>query len=152
MKTLSITKGYAAIVDDEVYDAVSEYSWQYSNGYAKRLFRVGKKRKTVYLHRYIYDLMKGLKFGLQIDHINGDKLDCRMENMRLCTCSQNQQNRKALRTSKTGVKGLFQKRGFWCGEITTKGKRLQKSSKDREVVIAWLDETRKKLHGDFARN
>ena len=39
-----------------------------------------------------------------IDHINRDKLDNRIENLRECTASQNQANRRA--ESKTGVKGV----------------------------------------------
>lgn len=50
-----------------------------------------KTPETIYLHRFVMGLTKG--DGKIVDHINGDRLDCRNENLRLVTKAENAQNR-----------------------------------------------------------
>lgn len=70
--------------------------------------RVKLLGKTYLVHRVIYEMMMGsIPEGYQVDHINGDKLDNRIENLRLATPEQNSKNTKGRTTSKTGVKGVF---------------------------------------------
>lgn len=60
------------------------------NGYAA----VREGKKYVYLHRKLMNA----PVGTVVDHINGDKLDNRIENLRMCTVSENARN--AVHTSK----------------------------------------------------
>jgi hypothetical protein len=64
--------------------------------------------RGVMIHRLIYAHFHGpIPAHLVIDHINGNPQDNRIENLRLVTQSQNQQNRReAMSSSKTGVKGV----------------------------------------------
>lgn len=67
------------------------------DGYYKTKF-LGK---MIYVHRLIYTLLKHeIKDDLQIDHINGNRLDNRLENLRLVTPRQNNMNRKEHRRGK----------------------------------------------------
>lgn len=55
------------------------------------------------LHRFIVDAPK----GVQVDHINRNRLDCRKENLRLCDNRQNQRNAGLHPCNKTGFKGVL---------------------------------------------
>lgn len=103
MKTIQLTKGVCAIVDDDDYEKVNSLSWQFNGRYAS-----GRKGgKTLLLHRFILDTPK----GFVTDHINGDKLDNRRSNLRVCNQSQNRANSRVSITNTSGYKGVcFDKR------------------------------------------
>ena len=85
--------------------------------------RVGSKNNRGYVefdlygkryraHRVIWAISTGSDTDLQIDHINGDKSDNRVSNLRAVTCSVNMQNQRAAKvTSKTGILGASPKKG-----------------------------------------
>lgn len=100
MKVIELTKGYVTIVDDEMFDQLAQYRWHLSSGYARRQYRGVK----IYMHRVIYGELKCL--GKDIDHKNGDRLDNRRCNLRVCSESQNLQNKKISSNNKVGFKGV----------------------------------------------
>jgi len=84
-------KGYKTLVDDDLYEQLSQGKWHYRNGYAARPYRVGgagSTQRSVFLHRLINETPD----GLFTDHINGDKLDNRRSNLRTVTLAQNNMN------------------------------------------------------------
>lgn len=98
------------IVDDDDYKKYSHLKWYISDtGYAIR--RSGGE--TLRLHRLIMNCPE----GLVVDHLNGDKLDCRKSNMRVCTQKENAQNRhgtKGYCYDKTKKKWVvYYKNNFW---------------------------------------
>jgi hypothetical protein len=62
------------------------------------------KYKGVQLHRWITDAPK----GMQVDHINHDTLKNTDDNLRICTHSENQQNRKGATSNNksSGIRGV----------------------------------------------
>ena len=67
---------------------------------------VNSNKKRTSLHRVILNPPD----GLQVDHANGDGLDCRRRNIRIATISQNTSNRRYV--NKTGYRGVTKpKRG-----------------------------------------
>lgn len=60
-------------------------------------FKVGSK--SYLAHRLVFYIYNGY-FPKYVDHINGEKSDNRIENLRECTKSQNQMNRKRNKNSK----------------------------------------------------
>ena len=97
-KSIPLTQGKFAIVDDEDYDEIARHKWYYLNGYAQRHAPRGVTR----MHRVI----AGTPPGMDTDHINGDGLDNRRSNLRVCTHSQNMANRGRDSTNTSGFKGV----------------------------------------------
>ena len=108
MKYIPLTQGYRAIVNNRDYAKVAGFKW-YANVkkntvYAcrrRRQFEEGTFQADVKLHRFIM----GVTDDLQVDHINGNGLDNRRANLRICTVQQNGFNSK-LKGNKTGFKGV----------------------------------------------
>ena len=91
------------IVDDEDYEKVMErkwYAWESGSG---KYYAMGGSRDTS-VHRLVMHDPK----GFDIDHINGDPLDNRKENLRVCTRAQNAQNRPLRKDSASGYKGVYE--------------------------------------------
>ena len=116
---IKLTQGRYATVDDKDYEWVNQFKWQFdSHGYASR--RDWTNWKTggtkIYMHRLV---MKNSE-EKEVDHINGDGLDCRKSNLRFVTHSQNMLNRTMKNSNNTsGVRGIhFDKaRNKWRASI-----------------------------------
>lgn len=103
MRLIRLSNGSSAMVDDEDFEMLSHWSWQEClGGYAKRGQCKRGYLQTVSMHR---TLMLPDPDG-EVDHINGDRLDNRRCNLRLCTKSQNQHNKSASRISASRYKGV----------------------------------------------
>jgi hypothetical protein len=86
MKTL-IIKEHVVLLDNEDFNFVSKYSWYASTNPSGQVYFYNKLGR---LHRIIMNCPK----DMVVDHINGDTLDNRKENLRICTKLQNQYNQK----------------------------------------------------------
>jgi len=108
--------------------------------------------KLYRVHRLVW-VMYGNEPAPYIDHINGDKLDNRIENLRAATHSQNCMNRCQRSDNTSGVKGVIWKKGKWHGSIVLNGKTHAAGcfTQKEDAAIA-VDKLRKELHGEFARS
>lgn len=86
----------------------------------------------------------------ELDHINGDRLDSRISNLRECTRSQNQFNRRKGRT--TPLKGAHKYRGVWKSVLYVNKKAiyLGKFNTAEEAHDAYVAAS-KKYHKEFGR-
>lgn len=158
MKTIQLTQGMIAIVDDEDYDRLSQHKWQAGrNGRswtARKLQgrREGEgNRQAIWMSR---DIMKAPK-GLQVDHIHHDDgvIDNRKENLRLATQQQNSQNRRQRVSSKTKLKGVRRSNRSvrWKAVIEIKGKKVPLGLFEDEIDAACAyDAAARILYGEFA--
>jgi hypothetical protein len=155
MREIPLTKGKVAIVDDKDYEWLSQYNWCYSTGgtpphrgYASRgVFRGGKNTMT-FMHREIMNTPK----GMQTDHINGDPLDNRRENLRICNASQNKANVGLIRINTSGYKGVswMKEKKKWRAFIGGgKFHHIGLFVDPREAARAY-DSAAKELFGEFA--
>jgi hypothetical protein len=78
------------IIDQRYHEEVLRYRWR-MNGVGYACSRVGGRMVT--LHRYVWGLSHDGDVPAMLDHINGDKLDCRIENLRPATGSLNCRSR-----------------------------------------------------------
>jgi len=113
-----------------------------NNGYLRLRFN----RQPILYHRIVWAILKRedpLDFSL--DHINGDTLDNRIENLRKVTAKQNQWNQK-------GAKGYYfnKQRKKWSAYISLNGKTKHLGLFDTEEQAreAYL-RAKEKLHGEF---
>ena len=140
-------------MSDEDFPEISKYRWHVdSTGYASRaVFRNGKRTK-VRMHR---EIMKPER-GKVCDHLNGNTLDNRRENLRVCTVKENNENRINNRTKwlgKSRYKGVRKvtKSNKWQAIISFKGKEIYLGSFELESEAALrYDEEARKLYGDRA--
>jgi hypothetical protein len=90
-----------------------------------------------------------------IDHINGDVLDNRIENLRAVTHSQNCMNRKMRRNSTSGIKGVHwnSKKEKWVACVGLNYKSYRAGEFDtKEEAAAAVAILREKLHGEYAKH
>lgn len=96
MKTIELTLGQVALVDDEDFEYLNSMKWRASwhnntkSFYAARADRSTGKYKTVYMHRLIMQTPS----GLECDHVFHNTLDNRKSQLRNVTRSENQRNKK----------------------------------------------------------
>jgi len=107
---------------------------------------------TKLLHRIIM----GFPENREIDHRNLNKLDCRRQNLRICTRSQNMMNRGKQKNNSVGYKGVRKdkrrKRKNYRAQITANKKIYYLGSfKKPEAAGAAYRKAAKQLHGKFAR-
>ena len=102
MKIIKTTNGKSFLIDDADALSVERYKWYaLKHRYVWYVARYGGKENQshIYLHRQLLGTLK----GQLVDHINGDGLDNRRINIRICTPRENQLNRhdkrKALHVS-----------------------------------------------------
>jgi len=89
-----LTKGKFSVTSPEFLPVVSRYLWQFMNvGYAGAHDRA----KRFYMHRMIVQLAHGdIPHRMYVDHINRDKLDNRVENLRIVSSRDNGRNKSLL--------------------------------------------------------
>ena len=122
--TISLPQGKVAIVDEADFEWLSQWQWCLnSNGYARRRLPTRKgKQFTALMHREI--MMAGP--GQEVDHINGDHLDNRRANLRLCTHLENSRNRGPQSNNNSGFKGVhwYAQTQRWQAQIKAGSRRI----------------------------
>lgn len=155
MRKIVLTQGKTTIVDDQDFEILSQISWYYHKGYAARTEIRDGKRHTLYMHRL---LMKPPK-GMIVDHINGNKLDNRRKNLRICNRAENNRNMIHYRSRKRAVthskyKGVYWvggKKNPWVAQIRYNKRQIHLGyfSTEKEAALAY-DQAAFELFGPFA--
>lgn len=123
-----------------------------SNGYWRHTYQ-GKKK---YNHRIIWEFHYGpIPLGMQVDHINQDRLDNRIENLRLVTHKDNNKNKGINKNNTSGYLGVSWSKKYskWVSHITVDGKYIflgyfnepEKAAEARKIADAEYGFT--ELHG-----
>lgn len=131
-----------AIVDTDCVGLISGWSWSLA---VRGDVTAGKGQK---MHRVVFSTEK------MVDHINGDRLDNRLANLRAADHVQNGRNQHKVRGKTSRFKGvtLDARSGKWCAWTCNKGR-----SKNLGVFVAEEDAARaydravKAEYGEFAR-
>ena len=154
MKTLTLTRGLVAIVDDDDFEALSAWKWSASaRGYAYRMQVIDGRQKYIAMHRQIMGLGPGDPFD--VDHRDGIGTNNWRDNLRVCAHVENAQNRRMSRRNSSGFKGvsLYKKTGRWCAQIMVSGKQNWLGQFDTpELAHAAYCAAADRLHGEFANH
>ena len=122
LKTIPLTQGMVALVDDSDYEMLSRYKWRVHKSrntcYAKTTITTATGRETVQMHWMIM----GRRPGFKIDHRNGNGLDNQRGNLRYLTHRQNLQNLHNKRSSGYPGVSLHKLTGKWDARIRINGK------------------------------
>ena len=125
-----------------------------SKGYYFINLYKNKKIKTFLIHRLVYKSHNPLIDikNFDIDHINQDKLNNNINNLRIATRSENKCNIKVKKNNKsTGVKNIFKtKYGKFTVNIMKDRKKYTKNFKSLNEAIEHRDLKLKEIHGEFA--
>lgn len=142
--------GKITLVDDDIaFEIRNKNARLTTKGYVELHWHEKGHQYYQRLSRLIMDA----PIGMHVDHINGDKLDNRRNNLRICTNAQNQTNRrKSKRDSKSKFKGIAvspsgrygvtlakDKKNFYIGTFKTEHQAAL-------VYDLWAID----LHGEFA--
>jgi hypothetical protein len=151
MWRIPLTQDYFALVDDEDADLVSCHYWSVKRD-AHNLYAQGRigAHGTASMHR----LIRGMPRGVIVDHCNGNGLDNRRDNLRLCSPVENQRNRAKRQAGLSRYKGVSwdARRGQWLAQICHSG-RVDKLAFFEDEVGAALayDDAACLLFEDYAR-
>lgn len=153
MKTISLTQGFVALVDDTDYDRVSAHKWSATKTkttvYGVRKVRTATGRTTSQLlHRFILSVTDS---EIHVDHQDHNGLNCQRSNLRKCVRGENDGNRSKTRGSSQyrGVSWAKGKRRWRACITIEKTVHLGYFANEREAALAY-DEAARTRFGVFA--
>ncbi len=86
--------------------------------------KVMYQKKAYWVHHIVWLMHNGNLPTQFVDHINGDRSDNRIENLRLCSQSENMQNRSRHGIGESNLLGAHKRRGGkWEAAITLRGQK-----------------------------
>lgn len=151
-----MTRGKVALVDDDDYQSLSQHRWHTTSaGYAARTAYYGKGvRAYIPMHRQVL----GFPSAYHIDHADGNPLNNCRANLRACTASENQGNRRQSAVKHGRRPSVFKgvwfnaKAGKWQAGMTFRGQKVHIGVFADEIAAALAyDRAAQQAHGAFAR-
>ena len=152
---IQLTKGYFVLVDRADYEIFGGLNWTAlvvaRTVYAYCTRRLEDRPKNVLLHRAIMNAPD----GMEVDHCDGNGLNCRRENLRICSLRDNHCNvQKSATQTSSRFKGVCwdRARNRWHARVKVHQvtKFLGRFGSEEEAAHAY-DKAAKSFFGEFAR-
>lgn len=147
-----VVKGYALVGPEDA--TLAERRWYltpqgYAASYDRDEYARTGKRRVVTMHRLIADC----PVGLQVDHINRDRLDNRRPNLRVVEPRVQAQNKSSHRGSTSRHRGVSRdrRRGKWLAQVMADGRNQYLGAFDREDDAAAAVAEFRRQHVPFSQ-
>jgi hypothetical protein len=152
MKSILLTNGDVALIDDQDYDRVAEFKWfkwsPYKGIWYACRTEKGRERKLILMHRFIINVLDPSRM---IDHRDGNGLNNTRSNLRECSHLENMRNRKMHSNNKSGYRGVWRFKRWFRAGIQLNGKRISLGYFDDAIEAAKAyDAKATELFGEFA--
>lgn len=135
------------LCDIEDWENLKNCYWIEQYGYAVST----KDYRCIRFHREVMNIDDP---KIQVDHINGNGLDNRKVNLRLCTNQENSRNKYRNSNNTSGYKGVYfdKERMKWRGAIQHNGKSIKspKRYNTPEEAYKWYIEKSNELFGEYS--
>ena len=149
MLTIKLNRDKVALIDNQDWILVSQYKW-FWNKARRNVYRNKKDKKSSFIHRLIMNPPN----DMDVDHANGNPLDNRRSNLRICTRSQNNCNKAKQCNNTSGYKGVYwdKKNNKWRAKVSV-NKRDYCMGRYKNIIdaVKAYNNGAKILHGKFAR-
>lgn len=159
MKIIKLSNGGDCIVDDEDFDFLNKWKWyRHNNGYAfrcttKYLGGGRKNRKIKSSSMRMHRVIMNAPIGLDVDHVNKNRLDNRRCNLRICSRSQNLCHSIMHNNNTSGYRGVsyYKSRNKFEAYVDFGKKRKKIGYFDSAIDAAIArDKVAKDIQGEFA--
>ena len=157
MPYILLTRGKRVRVDPEDYAELNQHMWYAQSRCDRRAFHAARcitrsgRQITIRMHRQILGLRH--RDGQIVDHVNGNTLDNRRCNLRVCSSSDNNCNCGNYRGGTSSYKGVrwHAQHQKWYTSIQKNGKSsfLGLFKSETKAAQAY-DAAAKRIHGPFA--
>jgi hypothetical protein len=146
VRYIALTRGKFAIVDAADYERLNRYRWNAFDSGGKVYARRSVPGGTVLMHRVIMNAPP----GMVVDHIDGNALNDRRSNLRLCTPQQNEHNKRP-RGRHSRYKGVYPHGRKWEARIKHNGRTHHLGLfEDQTEAARARDEKAREFQGRFA--
>jgi len=159
MKTIELTRGKIALVDDSDFDWVEKLSWRATRTCPTGIERwyalhtVGPSGETMYMHREIM-IRLGFSPDTLFDHRDGDGLNNQRSNLRPCSATENVRNRRKEPGLSSRFKGVYWhiRDEKWIARLVNNRKSIYIGAfNDEESAGRAYDKKASVLFGEFAK-
>lgn len=153
-RLIALTKGKYAIVDEEDFDRVNQFKWYLNKPKPKSLREYAMRNRTpecsfIKMHRFI---LGATDPKVKVDHINGNGLDNRRSNLRLCSNAENSRSSARRQNVKSPYRGVsWNGNGYFASiRVNYQAIYLGFFQSPEEAALAY-NEAAIKHHGEFAK-
>lgn len=159
-KEIELTRGFVALVDDDWFPVLSEFSWCVAPGnpnknkmYVVHGVLVQTEPTKIVRHIHMHRLITNAQEGFMVDHRDGNPLNNQRCNLRVCTGSNNNMNRNIGSRNKSGFKGVYwdSRKGVFISRLQMGGKNVHyQAFLDPIMAARAYDVAALKFAGQFA--
>lgn len=143
---IPLTKGYHALIDVDDFYSLPKNLWHTKTSNGLSYAATWVKNQPQYLHRLIMNASN----GMVCDHVNGNTMDNRKSNLRICTVLESNRNRGSNKNVYKGIKKMAA--SIWQARIFVNRKNINLGVFENEdlAVIAYNNAALEHF-GKFAR-